>query len=90
MRQIVRKLVTTDYQILGFFDGKTEEMGHITLEGESNMDKARKAMIKEFPKQNCFIGETVTKEETYRLDADKFLELAVKDEETGENNTTAE
>lgn len=82
MRMIKRNYVITHYQILESDNGKITELGHVHVEGEPDMFKARKKALALYPQKNVFIGEYETEEAVYKMSVDKFLELADKETET--------
>lgn len=84
MRQIVRKYRLTKYQVLCMEKGEVSELGHVVLEGEENFEKARREAMKKFTGKNLFLGECNTEEAVYRLPVEKFLEIAVKDNDEQE------
>lgn len=79
MRKIKREYHVTHYKVLKYENGKLEEAGVIHLEGEPDMDKARKKAIEVYPGMNVLIGETETETAVYSMDVQKFLELADKE-----------
>lgn len=84
MRKIKREYHVTHYTVLKYEDGKLNEAGVIHLEGDPDMDKARKKAIEVYPGMNVLIGETNTETAIYSMDVQKFLELADKEVVNGQ------
>lgn len=79
MRLIKRQYTVTDYQVLESTKDGVKELSHIIMEGEADVQKVRKEILKRFPDNNAFVGEMNTTTAVYSMTAEKFLELAEKD-----------
>lgn len=81
MRKIVREYTTTTYKVLEYKGGQVEDAGEIVLEGEENLEKARKKITStpEYKGRNVFIGEAVSETARYSMSAEQFIKKAEKE-----------
>lgn len=79
MRFIKRQYTTTDYQVLESTNEGVKDLAHIVMEGEADVQRVRKVILKRFPNNNAFVGEMKTTTAVYTMSAEKFIELADKE-----------
>lgn len=79
MREIKREYTTTTYTVLEFKDGDMVEIGSVVLEGNEDMQKARKVAMKQFPECNICLGEATTETAVYSMSAQEFIKQAHKE-----------
>lgn len=79
MREIKREYTTTTYSVLEYKNGTMSEIGSVLLEGNPDMQKARKIAMKQFAGINICLGETKTESAIYSMSAQEFIEKAKKE-----------
>lgn len=81
MRKIVREYTTTTYKVLEYKEGQVQDAGELILEGEENLERARKKIAADpkYKGRNVFIGETASETAKYSMAAEEFIKVAEKE-----------